>query len=58
MGTELYGEIKTQRCDASGNTVVTDVFPTCCVMNFSEKHIKKIVLKQRFFKLKNFEAKW
>ena len=45
-----HGEMKTQRFDTSGSTAVTDVFLTCCMMNFfEEKNIKKIVLKQSLF---------
>ena len=51
--------MKTQRFDISGNTVVTDVFLTCCMMNFSEKKYKENCTKAKFvFKLKSFEAKW
>ena len=44
-----FGEMKTQLFDASGNTVVTDVFLTCIIKDFSEKNTKKIVLKQILF---------
>ena len=51
--------MKTQRFDTSGNTVVADVFLTCCIMNNSEKKYKENCTKAKFaFKLKSFKAKW
>ena len=41
--------MKTQRFDTSGNTVVSYVFLTCCIMNVSDKNITKIVIKQSLF---------
>ena len=49
-----------QRFDTSGNTVVTYVFLTCSIMNFSEKKkYKENCGKVKFvFKLKSSEANW
>ena len=55
-----YGEMKTQRFDISGNTVVADVLLTCCIINFSEKKkiYKENCTKAKFvFKLESFETK-
>ena len=41
--------MKMQCFDTCENNVVTYAFLTCCIMNFSEKYIKKIVLKQSLF---------
>ena len=50
--------MKTQCFDTNGKSVVTDVFLTCCIMNFSEKKYKENCTKAKFvFKLKSFEAK-